>query len=479
MHTSYASLGRDFKSTFDDLVYELNEQREESRRIQQKMCLANKELLTKNSQTWESFSKLLAEERIATERERQNLVNQIVGLLSNTASAQEIRLGNMFTSIRTELSAQHEEHTKADTEFGQDGSRWAERSEALIEKMTKSRDNIKTKIKSDFANTNEQTTSLRNVTTSVHDSTNRIVAEQFQHLNTQLQTLDNIVVRVEQQNNEHHETHVKSLANLASTVQTSYSNIGDHFTSSFLRIKDLGCEMTKGTTAIQQTLPTLSADSAIRQPLRDLRENIESQILQDYTITGQTPQRMSYNYPQALPRTEVHDRLLAKMRGQPQSSPVRQSSPSKLQRSSNKGIVFTDLPTPEESAEELTGDPIKSSSRPTSANSAAGSTASCGLRELDINTIPNHFSSDNSAGTEREGSDLPPLKKQNTTGNGVGGSKMQLKRKKNTRMTVAAGIRDERENVTVGISGLSASVGPGSGHPLVPSGRMLRSGKSS
>jgi len=478
LQTSYASLGRDFKNTFDDLICDLHEQREESRKLREKMTLANKELLTKNSQTWESFSKLLTEERIAAERERQNLVNQIVILLNNTASAQEIRLGNMFTSIQNELSFHHEEHTRADSEFGQDGSRWAERSEALTEKMIKSRDNIKTKIKSDFVTTNERTTSLRNVTTSVHDSTTRVVKEQMQNLDTQLQTLNDIVVHVKQQNNEHHEAHVKSLANLASTVQSSYSNISDHFTSSFSRINDLGCEMTQCTTAVQQTLPILSEDSAIRQPLRDLREDVENQILQNYTITGHTPQRVSYNYPHALPRTEAHDRLLAKMHGQQQSSPVRQSSPSKLQRSPNKGLIFTDLPTPEESAEDLIGDRMKSAARPTSANSAAGSTTSCGLRELDINTVPNPSSSDCGAGTEREGSCMPPLKKLNTTGNGVDSRKVTLKRKKNMRMTVAAGMKNERENVVVGVGGLSASVGPSSGHPLT-SGRVLRSGKGS
>lgn len=476
MHTSYASLGRDFKSTFDNLICELNEQREESRKLREKMAHANKALLTKNSQTWENFSTVLAEEKIVAERERQNLVNQIAVLLKTTADVQEIRVGNMFTSIQAELSVHQDEHTRADAEFDQDGSRWVERSEALTENMIKSRDNIKAKIMSDFATANERTTTLRNVTTSVHDSTTRVVTEQMQHLDTQLLALNDIVAHVQQQNNEHHEAHVNSLSNLASTVQTSYSNIGDHFASSFSRITDLGSEMTERTTAVRQTLPMLSADSAIRRPLHDLREDMESQVLQDYTITGQTPHRTSYNYPHALPRTEAHEHLLAKMRGEQQASPVRHSSPSKLQRSPSKGLVFTDLPTPEESAEELASDPVKSSSRPTSANSATSSTAPFGLRELDINTVPNP-PSDIGSGMEREGSGMPPLKKLNTTGSRVD-IKVPFKRKKNVRMTVAVGMKDERENAAIGVGGLSVSVGPGSVHPL-NSGRVLRSGRGS
>lgn len=474
LHSSYASLGRDFKSTFDELLRELNEQQEESQRVQQAMMKANGELCAQNEQLRARLTAVLEEEKQAAAVERQSLLSQIATLISNATSAHEARLERGINDVSRDLALRQQEHQRLNEAFNTDSGRLTEKSQALTNSMTKSRDTIKAKIKADFAGANDRTTSLRDVTTSVHESTTRVVSEQIQHLDTQLLALNDIVARVRQQNNEHHDAHVNSLSSLASTVQTSYSSIGDHFTDSYSRIQELGTDMSCHANLISQTLPLLSADSSIREPLRTLRDEISAQALQEYTITGQTPLRTSYDYPHALPRTDNHERLLAKMRGQTQiSSPVRQSSPSKLQRSPNKGLVFTDLPTPDES-EELFSDaakPSSSMSRPTSSNSMTAASAG-GLRELDINTIAGHqASSDILSGTEREGNGLPPLKRLHTTGSGA---ESKLPKKRNARMTVAT-VREERENVT--IAALSASTGPGGPHP--GGGRVLRSGRGS
>lgn len=472
LHSSYASLGRDFKSTFDDLVRELDEQREESQNVQQAIMKANGILSTQNAQLRARLATTLEEGKKAAAVERQSLLAQIATLVNNAAQSHDARLEKSINNIGQDLAQYQQHHDKLNEAFGSDSARLTERSQTLTDKMIKSRDNIKAKIKADFADANERTTSLRNVTTSVHDSTTRVVSDQVQHLDTQLLALNDIVARVRQQNNEHHEDHVNSLSALASTVQTSYTNIGEHFTDSYSRIQTLGSDMSSHTNRLRNALPLLSAESSIRQPLRTLRDEISAQALQEYAVTGQTPQRTSYEHPHALPRTENHERLLAKMRGQNQASPVRQSSPSKLQRSPNKGLVYTDLPTPDESEEPFSDPPKPSSSlsRPTSSNSTT-STSAGGLRELDINTIATHPpSSDVASGTERDASGMPPLKRLNTTGSGV---ESKLPKKRNARMTVAA-VRDERENVTLGT--LSASVGPGAGHP---GGRVLRSGRGS
>lgn len=472
LHTSYASLGRDFKSTFDDLVRELNEQREESQNVQQAIMKANGILSAQNEQLRARLTTVLEEEKKAAAVERQALLVQIAALVNGTAQAHDARLEKSINSVGHDLAQFQQHHDKLNEAFGSDSAGLTEKSQALTDKVIKSRESIKTKIKADFAGANERTTALRNVTTSVYDSTTRVVSEQVQHLDTQLLALNDIVARVRQQNNEHHEAHVDSLSGLASTVQTSYTNIGEHFIDSYSRIQALGSEMSTHTNHVRNALPLLSAESSIRQPLRTLRDEISAQVLQEYTITGQTPHRSSYDFPHALPRTDNHERLLAKMRGQSQASPVRQSSPSKLQRSPNKGLVFTDLPTPDES-EEPFSDPAKppsSLSRPTSSNSTESTSAS-GLRELDINTIaalPTSF--DGGEGVEREGSGMPPLKRLNTTGSGA---ESRLPKKRNARMTVAA-VREERENVALGA--LSASVGPLVGHP---GGRVLRSGRGS
>lgn len=344
----------------------------------------------------------------------------------------------------------------------------------------KSRETVKTKIKSDFAvgsilfcfcafsnkdqTTNEHTESLRNVTTSVHDSTTRIVEEQMQHLDTQLHGLDDIVTRIQEQNNTHHNAHVTSLSTLANTVHTSYEGIGEHFRTSFARVEKLDADMTDQAQELEQTLPALAADSEIRRPLTELREVIENQALEEYQITGETPQRRQYEYPLSLPQTEPHDTLLAKLRGRSASMPP---SPMKTDRTPNKGLVFTDIPDAEEMM--LVHTTNNNIHRPTSSHSStmANSTLTS-LREIDVNittpSLPVVMSGEKD-GVVALG--MPPLKRQHTTGS----LESKLPKKRGLRNTVAGAIVD-RENLT--LSNPGASVGAGGGI-----GRRLRSREGS
>lgn len=299
---------------------------------------------------------------------------------------------------------------------------------------------------------NEHTESLRNVTTSVHNSTVRIVEEQLQHLDTQLHGLDDIVTRIQDQNNTHHTAHVTSLSSLANTVHTSYDGIGEHFKTSFARVEELDADMTAEVNELQETLPALAADSEIRRPLTELREVIENQALEEYQATGETPQRKQYDYPLSLPQTEPHDTLLARLRGRSASMPP---SPMKESRSPSKGLVFTD--TLDEDMQLVP----TNSTRPGTSSSTNSVTPS--LREIDINIT------NTTMGAEKDGLGvlgMPPLKRQNTTG-----TESKLPKKRNARVTVAGALGD-RENLT--IPNLSASVGPGAGL-----GRRLRSREGS
>jgi kinesin family protein 11 len=314
---------------------------------------------------------------------------------------------------------------------------------------------------------NEHTSALKSVTTAVHDSTIKTVEEQMQHLDTQLHGLDDVVVRIKEQNNIHHAAHVASLSHLASNVQMSYSSIGDHFTTSFSRVSELDEEISTRTSSLQETLPLLSADGEVRRPLHTLREAIENQALEEYKATGETPQRTNYNISVALPRTEAHETLLSKLRRRSASTPPASPAKSSL-RSPSKGLIFAD----DASADVVSL--VPTSTRPgTSSSSGEGNLS---LRELDVNAV-HAMHADRGEKVEKDGLgplSMPPLKRQNTTGNG-GESRLPLK-KRGTRMTVAGAgsavvVAANQENQPIN---LSASVGPGS---VV--GRRLRSNGSS
>ncbi len=220
---------------------------------------------------------------------------------------------------------------------------------------------------------NQHNSSIQTTTKSVHEETVRIVDAQIKDMAVQMQALDEFVTRARSQNERHHETHVQSLQGLSSTVRNSYSSIGEHFTSTYARVRDLGDDMSERTAILQATLPPLNA--TLRQPLAELRSNIADAPLKEYNPTGETPQKVQYAYPTTLPRTEAHDTLIAKLK---RSNPTSSStSPTKTEPQpplhQRKSVIFTDAPEGDEVAL------LEPLSRPTS------SSGGLGLREVAVN----------------------------------------------------------------------------------------------
>ena len=182
-------------------------------------------------------------------------------------------------------------------------------------------------------------------------------------IETQMKALDDFVTRARSQNAQHHDSHVASLQGLSTTVKSSYSNIGSHFTSTYERVRDLGNEMSSQTSSLQESLEPLN--SVLRQPLAELRENISRTTLQEYQSTGETPQKTQYLYPTELPRTEAHESLLAALRRPTPSSPGKQTTMIP--------VVFNDGP----------GDQVHSPSE----FQERGRRQTGGLREIDANII--------------------------------------------------------------------------------------------
>ncbi|KAF4541780.1 Kinesin family protein [Lasiodiplodia theobromae] len=408
LHSSYAALGRDFKSTFDDLIKQLNEQHTEVDTLRKQMSEANFEILAANKAAHASVVSVVEEEKQKAVAEREELLAQMAALMKSTAAAQEQRLAKRIANVES---------------YNKNMDGWVNRASDLVTGVVKSRENVKTKIKADFASANEHTDSLRQTTASVHDSTVKIVNSQMENMDSQLHSLDDIA---------------------------SYINIGEHFNTSFSRIQDVSSDMEAKTATLQATLPLLAEDGEIRGPLRALREDIEQQSLQDYAPTGETPQ----------------DSFLAKLRGKAPSSRSTTASP---QKSPTKRMVFTDAAPPADEEHTTTSLPAPSA-RPTSAASDTSITG--GLRELDPNTInPSAAAESASApptvaltiGSPTLAPVAPTLKRQFSDKTE---SKLPMK-KKQTRMTVAGaqGVAD-RENLPQG-QDFSKSVGiPGSGRKL-------------
>ena len=480
LQDSYASLGREFKTLFEDLIKRMNQQQADAQRLRQQIVDANTNLIKAEHSSQAELKDVVDKERDTAAKERKTLLSKISALVSDSAAAQDARMQGHFEMASKRIKTSEEEFRVAQQTYGSGMDTWATGSQSMIDSAIRARESIKTRLKADWTNANEHTTKITETAHAVHGQTVRIVDGQMGQMDNQLVALDEIVSRVRAQNEEHHQVHTASLGQLASSVQESYRNVGEHVETSYTRTKTLDVEMQERTEALTQLLPCLEADGDVRQSLRSLREDMMSAQITEYSITGETPARMQYTYPTVLPRTEEHDVLLNRLRGIPPQSSLELSpnkrspskskgSPFKVPSSPTKTLVFADTPPTLNLSQSTSGNP---SSRSQTASSQSS------LRELDVNI--------NTAGVSAAVASGNPCAQEGTTesckllststnrrraaaannplsSSQVGEHKASAKR--GMRATVAAGTAApdvrEKENVS-----LSASVGPGTGRRL-------------
>lgn len=199
--------------------------------------------------------------------------------------------------------------------------------------------------------------------------------------------LDDFVTRARSENAEHHSRHSDSMAKLSDTVNTSFANISSHYEDTFSRVETLGSEMDSTVEQLQDGLQPI--DDNICQPLSKLRQDIATTNLKEYEHTGETPEKVQYQYPTKLPRTASYHALIAGIRGSPvtqtPSRPV--ASPAKYTPAPG---VFNEF-----DGSELSRSP----SRPTSSDSTARNPLSSSLREVNANLTTSSLMLDPSAST--------------------------------------------------------------------------------
>lgn len=226
-----------------------------------------------------------------------------------------------------------------------------------------------------------------------------MVDEQMKDLEVQMTDLDDFVTRARSENAEHHSRHADSMVQLSDTVGTSFSNISSHYKDTLSRVQDLGSEMEVSVEQLQEDLQPL--DATLCQPLYKLRKDIKKTNLKEYEPTGETPEKVQYQYPTQLPRTTSHDALIAKMHGgsavQTPGRPI--ATPGK--RTPAPQQVFNDLDDSENA---------RSPTRPTSSDSASINPLGSSLREVNSNLTTSSLIFDPSASTMS----VLPLADENT-----------------------------------------------------------------
>ncbi|KYG41463.1 hypothetical protein M433DRAFT_158994 [Acidomyces richmondensis BFW] len=500
LEQSYISLGKEFKGVFEGLIKKMNEQQSESESLREQIVQANMNFVQAGQASRQELHEALNAERETAASERVALLSRITELINDSAVAHEVRMNGCLEVSNKRIKTAEDEYRIAQQAYGSGMDSWNSNAKSLIDSSIKSRDAIKTKIRGDWTSAKEHIGQLIDTTNAVHGETVRIVEGQVHQMDNQLVALDDILSRVRNQNDEHHVAHAASFAQLAANVQQSYQSIGKHFETSYERTKALDADMGERAAAVRATLPVLSEEGDVRQALALLRGDVQAGQLAEYISTGETPAKIQYSYPTVLPRTDDHETLINRMRGNsrrpksPVKSPQKQRSPfkanttispSKPPSSPSKTAVFTDTPPPfdQSSHEQSASEPA---SRPaTLAAAAAAASSQPSLRELDANVAISSGILTVQAGdvaavaSDFESGEVPLLhkiptappsllKRHNTNPLSSSQIESKLPMKRSLRMTTAGAEGRDKENLAPpgGGIGLSAGVGPGSGRRL-------------
>ena len=432
LHTSYSSLGKEFKGIFDDLTRHLKAQRSEIDGLKSKMSASARSTIQTDELVSARMEAALREERDIAAQKRQALLSQITNLVNKSAEQQERRSVMKVQELQHQLLSSRSGLASADEEFNSGVGHWSSREVAFTNSVLESRDSIKLKLKEDWKAINERNDSIHSTTKSVHEETVRIVDAQMITVAKQMQALDDFVARARSHNERHHDQHTASLGRLASVVNDSHSSVGKHFMSTYDRIREAGNELSNRSDELGMNIPSFSG--ALEANLADLRANIINSAPVEYVPTGLTPQRKEYEYTKTLPRTDAHENLLGR-------KPRNAYSPSK---SPSKPKVYADAPSAEMP-------PALSSS-----------TKDAGLREISLNV---------GAALHRNNSDSAVLNLQSAVkhvGDKVSGGPPPLKRQA-TESKLPTKLGGGRGGLVKleGNENLGASVGSG--------GRRLRS----
>lgn len=269
-----------------------------------------------------------------------------------------------------------------------------------------------------------------------------------------MRDLDDFVTRARAENGEHHKQHATSVEGLSSTVVDSFSNISQHFVETYDCVRDLGEEMDTAAKTLTGTLSPLEEN--ICRPLSNLREDINHTVLREYEPTGETPQRLKYEYPTTLPRTEPHEVLLAGLQDD-----LPPPTPTKLLVS---GATTTTVPTifNDHDLDMLPPlQPIRSSSPPPSLPNLLPRGPDMSLREVNPNLTTGSLmlNFDPTASTMS----MPPPASENKTlplfKRSVSGMSKPVARVTRRRGRATDTLGEGRENVPPAGSGMGMGIG--------------------
>ena len=150
LHTSYSTLGKDFKGMFENMVSHLDQQKSEINKLRLELQEANRQSVEANRKASQNLAQVLEEEHASAQSERDNLMSQIRMLLDESSSRQSSRLKGKVDILRSDMTASGDSLEHATAQYDRHIDEWIFKEEQFAKDVTASRDEIKAKMQTDW-----------------------------------------------------------------------------------------------------------------------------------------------------------------------------------------------------------------------------------------------------------------------------------------------------------------------------------------
>ena len=134
LHTSYSSLGKEFKTMFEDMTKQLAAQREENDRLRRELQEASRKNVEASRSASMKLQTSLQEERRASQQERQQLKDQIFALIDTSASKQDERISTNLSDVHWQIDVSTDAFEQAQSTYLDGMNAWAQQDRILMEK---------------------------------------------------------------------------------------------------------------------------------------------------------------------------------------------------------------------------------------------------------------------------------------------------------------------------------------------------------
>lgn len=242
------------------------------------------------------------EERRQAAEERVKMISQITGLINTNAESIANRGAERDAKTVQSLNETNQSLETGLSTYDQGVDALDRSMDGLLDTVGASRSVFKERLEGDWTAADERISSIQTTAQSVHAEIVKVVDEQTADLGTHMEAFDEFVTQAKSENERHHASHSETLQNLSNTEEGSMKQVSEHIQTVSDELKGFGEDMDVDINDLHESIDPM--ESELHQPLASLRDNINNSALHEYQSTGETPKKVSYEYPTSLPRTK-------------------------------------------------------------------------------------------------------------------------------------------------------------------------------